>query len=79
MSTHGPVEKEVAQTMQALGEMMAGALPKDYGFTLLIFKKGDEGRMNYISNARREDMLSALKELIANFEGRAHAAPESRQ
>jgi hypothetical protein len=38
-----------------------------------------EGRMNYISNANREDMVVALKEFIAASEGRAHDAPGSTQ
>ena len=42
-----------------------------YGFALLIFGTGkSDGRMNYISNSNREDMLAALHELLARFEGR---------
>lgn len=48
-----------------------------FGFALLVFRLGDhsseEDRMNYISNARREDMLAAMKEFIARAEGRYHA------
>lgn len=44
---------------------------RKYGFALLTFDFGSGGRMNWISNANRADMLVALKELIANFEGRA--------
>jgi hypothetical protein len=43
------------------------------GFMLLVFDFGepkDNSRMNYISNAERADMLVALRELLANFEGR---------
>ena len=42
------------------------------GFVLLAFPFGvEEGRrVNYVSNASREDMLAALKEIVARFEGR---------
>lgn len=55
--------------------------PKQVGFALLVFKFGDvkAGRMNYISNADRADMLSALAEMRAQLEGRAHEAPEAKQ
>lgn len=45
---------------------------KDVGFALLMFPFGDkpDGRVNYISNAEREDMLAAMKEFIARAEGR---------
>jgi hypothetical protein len=35
---------------------------------VLIFDQGKGGRMNYISNSRREDMIAALRELLTNFE-----------
>jgi hypothetical protein len=72
MSTHGPVEHETVAQLNALGHVIADTLPEGYGFTLLMFKfgEGDDKRMNYLSNAPREDMIAALKELIANFEGR---------
>lgn len=54
--------------------------PKTWGFTLLVFEFGspEDGRMNYISNAEREDMLTAMKEFIANAEGRLHTT-ETKQ
>ena len=50
------------------------------GFTLLIFEFGqaDNGRVNYISNAERSDMLTAMKEFIARAEGRLHE-PKGKQ
>jgi hypothetical protein len=47
--------------------------PRKTGFVLLMFDFGEptpRARMNYISNAQREDMIVALHELLANFEGR---------
>lgn len=40
------------------------------GFVLLVFPfEGREGRANYISNAKREDVVVMLKEQLARFEG----------
>jgi hypothetical protein len=36
-----------------------------------MFEFGKAGTVNYISNAHRADMLSAMKEFIARAEGRA--------
>lgn len=42
------------------------------GFVLLVFPfGGPEGaRCNYVSNAERKDIITALKEIVARFEGR---------
>lgn len=43
---------------------------RETGFVLLVFPFADEGRCNYISNAGdRRDIIAAMKELIARFEG----------
>jgi hypothetical protein len=54
---------------------------KGFGFTLMVFDLNaiSGGRMNYVSNANRADMVTAMKEFIANSEGRAHEAPAARQ
>lgn len=58
---------------QALDEIFNGAeRPKKVGFALLVFEFGSPAEINYISNARRQDMISALKELVARWEGRVH-------
>lgn len=43
------------------------------GFALLVFPfGGPEGaRTNWVSNGQRKDMLVALKEIVARFEGQA--------
>ncbi|WP_309086425.1 hypothetical protein [Chelativorans sp.] len=50
--------------------------PKKVGFALLLFEFGkvEAGRMNWISNADRRDMIVALKEMVAQLEGRAGPA-----
>jgi hypothetical protein len=47
-------------------------MPK-LGFILLVaeFGKIDDGRVNYISNGKREDMLAMLREYLARSEGAA--------
>ena len=80
MSTHGPIEDATRGQMNAVAEVLAEMMAPGYGFTLLVFKLGtSDGRMNYISSAERGDMITAMKELIANFEGRVMEAPKGKQ
>lgn len=68
--THGPIESKFIEPMNEIGQILNSALD-GAGFCLLVFDRNtDKGRMNYISNANREDMLTALKEFIAKSEGR---------
>lgn len=45
---------------------------RNIGFGLFIFKTGETsgGRVNYVSNCKREDMLIAVREWLARAEGR---------
>jgi len=47
---------------------------KKIGFALLVYNLGEQiegtGRINYLGNGKRGDVLIALKELIARWEGR---------
>lgn len=81
MSEHGPIEAALHGVMNGVAEVLEDVLPAGYGFALLAFKLNvaGPGHMNYISNAERADMIAALKELIANFEGRGHAPPPQVQ
>lgn len=68
--SHGPVEKKHHDTMNAIAEVLDGALD-GHGFCLLVFdKNSSDGRMNYICNCERSDMITAMKEFIANYEWR---------
>lgn len=81
MSTHGPIQEEQRATMNALAQGLDDifnppplpGLPrtKKVGFVLLTayFGQIEDGRVNYISNGEREDMVAMLKELLARFEG----------
>lgn len=46
--------------------------PKRFAFVMLVAEFGqiDNGRVNYISNGSREDMIAMMKEFIARAEGR---------
>lgn len=82
MSAQGPLEAEHAEIMKDIGRTIGAVLNGDtldglprplprMGFALLVFPfEGHEGRMNYVSNASRDDMVVALKELVAQMEGR---------
>lgn len=78
--SHGPIQADLHQVMDRMGAVIDDALnpsgPRNWGFVLLMFDFNNpaDARMNYLSNADRTDMICAMKELVANFEGRA---PES--
>ena len=61
------------ETAKALDELFNGDKKGDErttGFVLLLFPfEGREGRANYISNAKRADVVTLLKEQLARFEG----------
>lgn len=75
-----PIEPKQHGPMNILGDVIDDVLNGDkqgpdrtWGFMLLVFpfgaKASDEHRANYISNARREDIVILLKEQLARFEG----------
>jgi hypothetical protein len=74
-----PIRAELRQPMNEIGLLLEEAFNekgklKKYGFALLVFdfvKPGEERQyMNWISNAQRPDMITAMKEFIARNEGR---------
>jgi hypothetical protein len=73
-----PIPLKYRGRMNALARGLDKALngkapPKKVGFVLLTFEFGIEdgsGRVSYISNADRRDMIVAMKEWLARAEGR---------
>lgn len=68
MDREQPIEKKHSAAMNAvahtLDQVFAG-----YGWALLVFEQNTtKGRMNYISNSNRADMLRAMREFIAKNE-----------
>jgi hypothetical protein len=84
-----PIEQRYRDKMnrlaRALNEYFNGDVPNSQrttGFVLLVFPFGSvpsRDRINYISNAERSDMITALKEIVARFEGRMMEPPTRPQ
>jgi hypothetical protein len=78
VGTHGPVQEAYRRLMTGIARALDETfnpnpnLPKTTGFVLLVFPFGDaqSGRINYLSNGERGDVVTAMKELVARFEGR---------
>lgn len=80
-AAHGPMNKLAREIDRGLNGR-SRTKPRRYGFILLVaeFGKIEDGRVNYISNGEREDMLAMLREYLARVEGRAVPdAPKSIQ
>ena len=72
-----PVQTEYRETLNKVAKAVDLAFNpeekrKTVGFGILLFNFGkiEAGRMNWISNAERKDMIVALKEMVAQLEGR---------
>ena len=59
-----PDPDRIQGLLQAIGHRIREGLPPGYGFNLLIFNFGPGGSLFYLSNADREDMLTAMREFI---------------
>lgn len=76
---HETIETAHVEKMNAVAQLLDEVF-KGYGFCLLVFSQGgEEGRMNYIGNSLRDDMVIAMKEFIANHEGSFAEAPNKIQ
>lgn len=54
--------------MRVIAQMLEHMLGKGVGFTLLVFPINSTGRMSYISNAKRKDMMTALRDAVAQLD-----------
>jgi hypothetical protein len=60
-----PIQQRSRETMQEIMGMLTAAMPK-VGLCLFLFDQhAGQPRANYISNARREQTLAAIKEWVA--------------
>jgi hypothetical protein len=70
-----PIDEEYREKMNDLARFLDHEFngdqgPKMVGFVMMVFPfEGHEGRCNYISNAKRDDIVVLLKEQIKRFEG----------
>lgn len=72
----GPIEPKYKDLLNGLAagidKILNGPhpMPRETGFVLLVFPfDGHEGRCNYISNAKRDDIVVLLREQLRRFEG----------
>jgi hypothetical protein len=79
-------DAKVVSDMQKLARLVDAQLPYGWGFVVLAFPFGAGGRMNYISNADRADIVRAMYEFIeatkekwADHEPELGAAAEDEQ
>ena len=83
LEIHRTAVELTASRLQDVMRLLDKELLPGLGLMLLTFpldgRTGPQGHVNYIGNCQREDMLVALKEVVARWEGRAHAAPERAQ
>lgn len=78
--------EETRQFMQMLGqcldELLNGTDSKDKpknGFALLVFPYDKPNVSNYMSNCSRADMICAMKEAVARFEGQPLIETDTKQ
>lgn len=78
-----PIQQQYRARMNRLAKKIDQDLngttkPRRLGFVLLTAEFGriEGGRVNYISNAERADMIAMLREYLARIEGRYVEARE---
>lgn len=70
-----PVSTEISPhthddaTMQSVADVLRSVF-EGLGFALLVFEFGPGGRMNYVSNALRDDICLVMREFVATHEGK---------
>lgn len=68
--------KDMMQAIaKGLDDILNGeARPRKNGFVVLVFPfdQHEGARTNYVSNCDRSDIVAALKEVTARFEGQPH-------
>jgi|ERR1700730_1452710 hypothetical protein len=57
-------DKKVRADLQRLAKLVDSQLPYGWGFVVLAFPFGAGGRMNYVANADRADVVRAMYEFI---------------
>jgi len=55
--------------MQKIGQLVDEELPQGWGFFVMAFPFGElKGRMNFVANGQREDIVKLMKEFIEKQE-----------
>lgn len=58
-------DERVRSKLQKIAHYVQDQFPKGWGFVVLAFPFGAGGRMNYVANAQREDVVRAMYEFIS--------------
>lgn len=69
----------IEATLRDIAGTIGPLFPQGTCFALMVFDVGDKGHASYITNARREDMIKALREQADRLEHGAvapHGAPQ---
>ena len=87
--TPGPIQEQYRKQMNRLAKLIDEFFngrrkpnrKPTVGFILLTaeFGKIEGGKVNYISNGNREDMIAMLREYLARVEGRYSEGSETKQ
>jgi hypothetical protein len=69
--TNPNIQQKTEELLLYLGKVIQDVINEFFptaGFAFFLFKFHEEGRTNYISNAERESMIKALKEIVKGLE-----------
>jgi hypothetical protein len=62
-------EEQLRTQLTEIGHLIGDHMPENSGFILMFFQTNTpQGRMEYISNCDRKDVIRALKEFIIKTE-----------
>jgi len=62
----GVKDTNTRERMQHIARIVDEELPSGWGFFVMVFPFNDaEGRMNYVSNASREDIHKLMQEFLS--------------
>lgn len=60
-----PRDESVREHMRKIAMLVDEEIPTGWGFIVICFPIGDRlGRLNYVSNGKREEVLKLLKEFL---------------
>jgi hypothetical protein len=68
-------EKQLRELAKMLDEALRAMYPERMGFALIVFEFHKPGISDYVSNAEREQMVTALRESADRLEKREDIPP----
>jgi hypothetical protein len=64
-----PEDAKVLADLKRIADLIDSQLPYGWGFVVLAFPFGADGRMNYVSNVDRADVVRVMYEFIEATKG----------